>query len=141
MKKLNAIFYILLMLLTFSLTSCEKEKPFEDAIIGRWEVLSMRQVSYENNIKRSEVIMYFDAGEMSYQFVEGGSGIYFEDADDFLFSWTLAGTEITISDLFASDLVVVAAIDGDTLTWSYRTPNPDDPAGSFEFIMTARRIS
>ncbi len=84
--------------------------------------------------------MYYDPDEMSYQFVEGGSGIYSEGTNDYLFSWTLSGTELTISNLYESDLVVIAAIDGDTLTWSYKAPNPDDPTGSFEFVLTARRI-
>ena len=140
MKKLNAIFFVLLALQTFSLTSCEKEKPFADAIIGKWEVYSRKQISYENDVKREEYIMYYDPDEMSYQFVEGGSGIYSEGTNDYLFSWTLSGTELTISNLYQSDLVLIAAIDGDTLTWSYKTPNPDDPTGSFEFVLTARRI-
>ena len=140
MKKLNAIMFILLALQTLSFTSCKKEEPFEKAIIGKWEVYSRTQISYENSIKREEYIMYYDPDEMSYRFVEGGSGIYYEGKNEYLFSWTLSGTELTISNLYQSNLVVIAAIDGDMLTWSYKAPNPDDPTGSFEFVLKARRI-
>ena len=141
MKNLNATSYILSAVLAFSLTSCEKEKPLDEAIISKWEVVTLTQITYENNIKKSEIILYYEAGERAYQFVDGGSGIYFENADDFLFSWTIAGSVLTISNLYEQALVVDASIDGNTLTWSYTAPDPEDATKSYKYILRARRIS
>jgi len=141
MRNPNITSYILTAFLVFAMTSCEKEKPLSEAIIGKWEVTSMKQITYTNDVKKSEVTIFFEAGEMAYQFVEGGSGIYSEGADDHLFSWSLSGSIITISELFTQDLVVEASIDGDLLTWSYKTQDEQNPSNTLEYIMTAKKVS
>jgi uncharacterized lipoprotein YehR (DUF1307 family) len=138
-KKLSipGILFICVLLLT----SCEKEKPLSEAIIGKWEVISMTQITYESNVKKAEIILYFEADEMAYQFIEGGSGIYSEGTDEGLFSWSLNGSEITISNLYTEDFVVNAAIDSDILSWSYEDIDPQDPKKTYEYIMNAKRIN
>jgi hypothetical protein len=130
-----------IFILAILLNSCEKNKPLSEAIIGKWEVTSMTQITFEDNVKKSEVIIYFEANEMAYQFVEGGSGIFFENSDDYLFSWTLSGSQITLSDLYTEDLMVTANIEDDILTWSYKDIDPQDPSKTYEYIMTAKRIN
>jgi uncharacterized lipoprotein YehR (DUF1307 family) len=141
MKYLNFTSIMLLAIMSLSVSSCEKEKPLDEAIIGKWEVISMDQVTYENNVKKSEVILYIESGKMSYQFIEGGSGIYSEDADDYLFSWSLNGSELTLENLYTEDLVVVAAIDNSNLVWSYNQNDPQNASKKYEYIMTAKRIN
>jgi len=97
MKKLNYILKILIILLPLSLISCKKDKEMDETIIGKWEVISLKQATFENNIRKTEIIVYYGINEMAYQFVEGGSGIYFENDEEFLFSWSLNGNTITRS--------------------------------------------
>jgi hypothetical protein len=101
----------------------------------------MNQITFESNVKKAEVIIYFEEGEMAYQFIEGGSGIFFDADDDYLFSWTLTGNELTISDLYAENLMVNASVDGDVLMWSYKENDSQTPTKSYEFIMMAKRIN
>jgi len=123
------------------LISCEKEKPLSEAIIGKWEVVSMQMITFENNVKKAEATVYLEADEMKYQFIDGGSGIFWDEDDDYLFSWTLSGIQVTIGDLYAQDLMVNASVDNDILTWTYKETDPQLPNRTYEYVMTAKRIS
>lgn len=140
MKKKTQISGVLIITLFLLLVSCEKEKPLSEAILGKWQVVTMTQVTFENNVKKAEITIFLDANEMTYQFIDGGSGIFFDDTDDYLFSWTLTGDQLTISDLYTEDLVVNLTIDGDALTWSYKENDPQTAGKSYEFIVNAERI-
>jgi hypothetical protein len=141
MKNKQVIPGIIITAMLLLLMSCEKEKPLGEAIIGKWEVESMRLITYESNVKKAEATVYLEANEMRYQFIDGGSGIFWDEDEDYLFSWTLAGSQLTISDLFEEDLVATASVDGDVLTWTYKENDPQIPARSYESVMTAKRIS
>ena len=141
MKNKSVISGIMIPVILFLLTSCEKEKPMSEAIIGKWEVVSLQQITYENNVKKAEMTVYLGANEMRYQFIDGGSGIFWDKEDDYLFSWTLTGNQITISDLYTEDMVVNASVDNDVLTWSYKETDPQVPTKSYEFVMTANRVN
>jgi len=123
------------------LISCEKEKPLSEAIIGKWEVVSMKVITYESNVKKAEATVYLEANEMKYQFIDGGSGIFWDEDEDFLFSWTLSGSQITISDLYEKDMVVNASVDDDILTWTTKETDPQMPNRSYEYILSANRTS
>ena len=140
MKRLNYSFKILLILLPLALVSCKKEKQIDETIIGKWEVMTLKQVTFENSIKKSEVIIYYEANEMAYQFVDGSSGIYFENSEQHLYTWSLDGNVLTITDLYTEPLVVNAAIDGDILTWTYQETDTENISISYEYVVTARRI-
>lgn len=139
MKKFSTIPGIIIVLFLV-LTSCEKDKPISEALIGKWEVISMTQITYESNVKKAEIIIYLEAGEMSYQFIDGGSGIFVENDDDYLFSWTLTGNQLTLSELYNEDLMVNLEIDDDMLTWSYKEADSQVPNKNYEFIVSAKRI-
>ena len=142
MKNLKATPYILSAFLAISLTSCEKEKSLDETILGKWEVTTMTQITYENNVKKSEVIVYLEAGEMAYQFVDSGSGIYSEGEDEALFSWSIAGSVLTISNLFEGGaLVVDVTLEGDRLSWFNTKPDAQNANITYDYIMTAKRIS
>ena len=135
-----AISLIMILTVFLLLSSCEKEKPLSEAIIGKWEVISMNQITFENNVKKAEIILYFGSGEMRYHFIEGGSGIFYDEDDDYLFSWTLTGSQLTLSNLYNEDLVVDATVDGDLLIWTYKETDPQDSKKSYEFIITSKKI-
>jgi len=52
----------------------------------------MQVITYESNVRKAEATVYLGANEMRYQFIDGGSGIFWDEEDDYLFSWTLTGT-------------------------------------------------
>lgn len=138
MKKFSVIPGIIILGLFPFLTSCEKEKPLDEAIIGKWEVVTITQITYENNVKKAEVILYLEAGEMTYQFIDGGSGIFYDKDEHYLFLWTLTGNQLTLSN--GEDLMVIVEVDEDILTWSYKEADPNTPSKNYEFIMSAKRI-
>jgi len=139
MKNKTIITAIIIPLFLLSLASCEKEKPLSEAIIGKWEVVSMQEITYVSNVKKAEATIYLEANEMIYQFIDGGSGIFRDKTDDYLFSWTLTGNQLTISDLYEEDMVVNASADDDILSWTYKVTDPQVPTKSYEYIMNATR--
>jgi hypothetical protein len=140
MNNKPAIPGIMILVIFLFLTSCEKGKPLSEAIIGKWEVVSLQQITYENNVKKAEMTVYLGANEMKYQFIDGGSGIFWDKDEDYLFSWTLTGNQITISDLYTEDMVVNASVGDDVLTWSYKETDPQVATKSYEFAMTSNRV-
>ena len=141
MRNKQVIPGIMIIVLLLFLISCEKEKPLSEAIIGKWEVVSMKVITYESNVKKAEATVYLEANEMKYQFIDGGSGIFWDEDEDFLFSWTLSGSQITISDLYEKDMVVNASVDDDILTWTNKETDPQVPNRSYEYVLTAERLS
>jgi hypothetical protein len=141
MRNKQVIQGIMITVMLLFLISCEKEKPLSEAIIGKWEVVSMKVITYESNVKKAEATVYLEANEMKYQFIDGGSGIFWDEDEDFLFSWTLSGSQITISDLYEKDMVVNASVDDDILTWTNKETDPQVPNRSYEYVLTAERLS
>lgn len=70
MKNKQVIPGIIITAMLLLLMSCEKEKPLGEAIIGKWEVESMRLITYESNVKKAEATVYLEANEMRYQFID-----------------------------------------------------------------------
>lgn len=124
------------------LTSCEKELPVSEAIIGRFEVNSYKYIVYENNVKKSEVTMFLETDEMEIQFAEGGAGLMYEFGQlAGNFTWTLSGNTMTAQfgdGAYTWDIT----IDGDTLIWSYiETEVQNNINYKYEFFYTASRVS
>jgi hypothetical protein len=140
MKKFSLIPVALSILLSLTITSCKKEKPLSEAIIGKWEVQERTVVIYQNDIKKESHSEFLGTGEMVYQFVDGGTGIYSKDTDDYLFSWTLNGSIITISDLYVDDLVCDVIIDEDTIVLSYKETDNTDATIKYEYFLTAKKV-
>ncbi|NLA48803.1 MAG: hypothetical protein GX876_04995 [Bacteroidales bacterium] len=130
-------FIIILFLL---IVSCEKDKALSEVILGKWEVISITQITYENNIKKVESTLYFDPDEMKYQFIDNGVGIFFNNENDILFSWTLTGNQLVISKLFTKDLVADVSVKGSSLICTYIENDKDISEISYEIILTAKRI-
>ena len=134
MKKLllfSAIFLV-------SVTSCKKDTPLSEAIIGKWDVVSMTQVTYQNNVKKESTTEYPDANYMAIEFAASGSGIYYENNDVYaVFSWTLSGATITVNGFTPPEWDIT--IDKDYLTWTYSEVSTDDSTVTYEYSFTAKK--
>jgi len=142
MKRSFSITWITAIILTSLMTSCEKELPLDEAIIGRWEVISYKYILYENNVKRSEVTMFLEADEMELQFAEGGAGLMYNSGQlAGNFSWTLTGN--TLTAIFSNaNYVWQITIEKDTLVWSYTESEVENNITfKYEFFYTAVRVS
>ena len=133
MKKLllfSAIFLV-------SITSCKKDTPLSEAIIGKWNVTSITQITYNNSIKSNLYTVYLNNDEETYEFTSSGTGIYYENGDVYgLFSWSLSGNTVTIIG-FTSTWNIT--IDNDILEWTYSFTDDTDPTFSYDFIYSAKR--
>jgi hypothetical protein len=141
MKRLILTPLLLLVTLPFLLTSCEKEKPLSEAIIGKWEVTDRTVVVYDDGVKKESHTEFIAPGTITYQFVEGGTGIYTEEPDEYLFSWLLSGSTLTIQELYELDFVTEITIDGDTLALTYEETDEIDTSITYEYIITLKRTS
>ncbi len=142
MKKLYSLPLASIVILTSLLTSCEKELPLDEAIIGRWEVQSYKYVIYENNVKKSEVTIFMEADEMEIQFAEGGAGLMYEFGQlSGNFSWTLTGN--TVSAQFGDGMYKwEITIEDDTLVWTYNESEVENNITyKYEFFYTAIKVS
>jgi hypothetical protein len=122
-----------------ALVSCEKDTPLGEAIIGKWDVVSVSQVTYKDNIKKNESTIYLDTNEMAIQFAAGGTGIYYENNDVYgTFSWTLTGSTVSIPG--ETTISWDITIDKDTLVWTYsQTETTDSATYKYEYFYTAKR--
>jgi hypothetical protein len=141
MKKLIFISALIFVALPIFMTSCEKDTPLNEAIIGKWQVESITQVTYEDNVKKSSVTYYLDAGEMAFEFAEGGGGIYYENNDiNGMFSWSLNGSALTLSG-GGTPWIWTVTNDKDALTWSYsETEVGDTTTYKYEYFYTAKKV-
>jgi hypothetical protein len=129
------------LVLLATMMSCEKDTPLSEAIIGKWNVASITQVTYKDNVKKNETTYYLGTNEMAVQFAAGGTGIYYENNDVYgTFSWTLAGSTVTIPGDTAT--IWDITIDKDTLVWSFaQTETTDNITYKYEYFYTAKRSS
>jgi hypothetical protein len=136
MKKLLLFSAILLA----SVTSCKKDTPLNEAIIGKWDVDSITRVTYQNDVKKGLETVYLVDNEMEFEFAGSGSGIYYENSDVYgIFSWTLSGVTLTINGFNPPDWDIT--IDKDNLTWTYSETDTEDSNITYEYFYTAKRSS
>jgi len=141
MKRLFFIPGITLIILTSLLTSCKKELPLNEAIIGRWEVDSYKYIIYNGNVKLQETTIFLKDKEMEIQFAEGGAGLMYEFGQlAGNFSWTLNGSTLSVQFGDGTHTWEIT-IDNDTLVWTY-TENEviENITYKYEFSHTAIRV-
>jgi hypothetical protein len=109
----------LISALALAMTSCEKDKTLDEAIIGRWEVKSEQQIYTLDGVKKFVYTFYYEAGEVEYEFTSGGSIIrYYMDDVDGMSTYTISGTTLTIENGDSDIDWDKTSVDGTTLTWS-----------------------
>ncbi len=140
MKKITLLSgAISLALISLLFVSCEKEKPLSEAIIGKWDVQTVQQVYYAQDVKEFETTYFLKTDDLAYEFTSGGSVIWYQDGDVYGTSnYTLTGNKLIIE---AGDEDIEwdkVSIDGNTLTWSlYETDVIDEVNFDVELIFTA----
>lgn len=106
--------------LTLTLTSCEKNIPLNEAITGRWKVISEHQIYSLENVVKREYIFHYEDLETEYEFTSGGSIIryYYEDIDG-MSTFTISGSTLTIENEDTDINWDKVSVNDKTLTWSY----------------------
>jgi hypothetical protein len=139
MKRLTSISGVIMFLTSLIMVSCEKEKPLNEQILGTWEVQSIKQVNYENNIKVSETTIYTKANSLAFQFVEGGTGIQFTNNNVYgVFNWTMTGNILKIDQGNNKALEWTITIDKEVLVWSFTETEVDGTITyKYEYFYTA----
>jgi len=140
MKKLGFLSISLLILLLFSITSCKKEEPLSEAIIGKWEVKEKTLIVYENDLKKESHTNFLETGGEAYQFAEKDAGIFYEAGNiTGLFTYTLVGSTLTFKG--TPDLVCTIVIDKNMLSWSYSSVDPQNSSLRLENIVKTYKIN
>jgi hypothetical protein len=142
MKQLIPVTRLFLILLFLGMSSCEKEIPLSEAIIGKWEVQSVRAVTSQAGVKKSETTIYLESEELAVQFADDGAGIWYENGETSgLFDWELSGSTVTI--MFGINSIDWdVEIDGNTLIWSYTdTEVIDQVTYDLEYFYTSKKTS
>ena len=142
MKALIHVTRLFLILFLLGMSSCEKEVPLSEAVIGKWEVQSIRAVTSLEGVKKSETTVYLEPQELALQFADDGAGIWYENGETSgLFEWELSGSTMTIMyGLNSIDWDI--KIDGNTLVWSYTdTEDIDEVTYDLEYFYTAKKTS
>jgi hypothetical protein len=130
------------LLISLSFTSCKKDKPLSDLIIGKWDAEYVITYFYKNNVLGQELKTYIDAGTVMLQINAGGTGIYTESGNDYLYSWTFDNTSFTINGLSQEAIVLNLTMDGDKLTWSWPIETSStDATVTYQDFFTAKRIN
>ena len=140
MKILISIPFAAMVLLSSLLTSCEKEEPLSEAIIGKWEVTDYKYIIYENNVRKSEITIFMEADEMEIQFADGGAGLIYEGGElAGNFEWTLSGSTLTVI-MGVDPMTWEITINDDILVWTYTESEIDgDVTFKYEFFYTAKK--
>jgi hypothetical protein len=142
MKRLGTVPAIAFMILMLQFTSCEKEKPLSEMMIGKWEVETLTQINYVDNVKETGIIYYYKANEMTVQFIEGGTGVVSENGTPIiLFTWSLVGSVVT---LFNGDEMLQWELkfENDNLLWSFsQTEIEGNYTLKREYIYSAKRVA
>lgn len=141
MKRLNLTPALIIFLSLLFFTSCEKEKPLSELIIGKWECEYVTRVVYENNELAAEIKQYLKTDDVALELVQSGTGIYTQSGDDFLFSWSLNGNSLAIIGLSQETIVWNVEMNGDKLVWSYDETDPEDTTLSYKYLFTAKRVN
>ncbi|MGB8491281.1 MAG: hypothetical protein WCE64_09495 [Bacteroidales bacterium] len=119
MKKLTTCGGAILVLVMLIFSSCKKDKPLSELMVGKWAVESVTEVDYENNVKVSSFTIYAQPNDMAIQFASEGTGDIFQsDTLAGSFTWTLSGSTLSISG-GSTVLNWTITIEGDILTWSF----------------------
>ena len=135
MKRLILSLFVFLAVIT----SCKKDTPLSEAIIGKWNVISKTQVTYNNSVKKDLYTLYLLDNEETYEFASSGTGIYYQNEDVYgLFSWTLNGNAMTVTGATSTWNFT---IDNDILEWTYSLTDDTDPTITYDFIYSAKKSS
>ncbi len=141
MKKLASVAGLIFFILAFISTSCKKDAPLNEQLIGKWEVKSIQQVNYEGNIKISETTFFSKENELSFQFVDGGTGVEYKYGIVYgVFTWELTNNTLKI-DTGNEVLEWSITIDNNVLVWSFSSSEINGGITyKYEYFYTANKV-
>lgn len=140
MKKISFLTGTLtLALMTMMLSSCEEDKPLEEAIIGKWSVQTEQQIYYLQNVKKFESTYYYQADEIAFEFTSGGSMIFYQDGDVYgMTTFSINGSTLIIETGDIDMEWEGVSINDNTMTWKETgTDVIDEDTYNVEIIYTA----
>jgi hypothetical protein len=140
MKKNKSISgIILLATVSCLLVSCNKEKPLNEAIIGKWNVQTEQQVFYLQNVKKFESTYFYEGDEIAYEFTGGGTIILYVDGESMgMLPYSINGNTITVGSGGSEMEWKNVSIDENVLTWTETgTDVIDEETYNVEIIFTA----
>ncbi len=142
MKRCISLSVIIFFSFIIIISSCKKDTPLNELILGKWKVQSITQIYYENNVKISEFTLYSFEEEMSIQFAEGGTGIIYQNNDIFgAFTWTLSGNTLTVDNGSTDVTQWIVNVEGNILTWSFEESEVvENVTQKYEYIYSASKI-
>jgi len=131
-----------LIVIIFSITSCEKEKPLNELLIGTWEVSSERQVYSVGNDKKFEYVSYYDPDELAFEFTAGGSMIVYQGGEVYsMLDYALSGNTLTIETTGGNMEWENVTCDGSSLSWSqFETDVIAEITYEVEIIFTTEKV-
>lgn len=143
MRSIKSISIILFFTAMLALPSCKKDKALDELMIGRWKVQSITQVYYENNVKISEYTLFSFEDEMSIQFVDGGTGIIYQNSDVYgAFTWTLSGSTLSIDSGTGDITTWDITCDNNIFTWMYEESEVvDNVTHKYEYLYSASKVN
>jgi hypothetical protein len=140
MKKISFLTGTLsLALMTMMLSSCEEDKPLDEAIIGKWSVQTEQQIYYLQNVKKFESTYYYQADEIAFEFTSGGSMIFYQDGDVYgMTTFRINGSTLIIETGDSDMEWEGVSINDNTMTWKETgTDVIDEETYNVEIIYTA----
>ncbi|HNY15274.1 MAG TPA: hypothetical protein PKI12_07020 [Bacteroidales bacterium] len=144
MKKTKIISVFGALALTILLfTSCEKDKPLSEQIIGKWEVTSENQIFTLQGTPKFEYKFYYEADELAFEFTTGGGLIVYQDGEvTSIMTYTLNGSTIDIEMGSMSMSWKNVTAGENTLTWSeIGTEMINDVTYNIEVVYNTKRAS
>ncbi|MCU0461840.1 MAG: hypothetical protein MUF36_07495 [Bacteroidales bacterium] len=130
-------------LISITFTSCEKEKPLSELIIGKWEVKTERQIFTLQNDPKYEYLFYYEANELAFEFTTGGGIIIYQNGEVFsILTFTLSGNTMTVKNGNTNMLWKNISVDGNTLSWSeFSTTTHETITYDVEVVYTTEKTN
>ncbi|MCX6334107.1 MAG: hypothetical protein NT092_07355 [Bacteroidia bacterium] len=118
-KKTTIPVLVALVLIAFSVSSCDKEVPLGEAIIGKWEVQTEQQIYSLLNVKKFEYTFYYEANDLAFEFTSGGGLIVYQYGEMYgMLTYTLNGNTLTIGSGTSSYEWKNVVINENNISWT-----------------------
>lgn len=140
MKKTTGLLLSLLFVAAF--TTCKKDKPLGELMLGKWRVETLKMNGYANDVLVVDTTITYSSNEEEIEISGDRTGKHFSyGLVDATFDWILNGDKLTI-DLGTSIEELEISVDGDTLVYKMILDIWVENAITYkiEAVYTAKRI-
>jgi len=140
MKKTIGLLLSILFVAAF--TTCKKDKPLSEIMLGKWRVKTVLVNGYANDVLVADSTVTYSSNEEEIEISGNRTGKHFSHGIvDATFDWTLNGNKLTI-DLGTSIEELEISVNGDTLVYKMIVDTWVENTITYkiEVIYTAKRI-